>query len=78
MTTNLTELMNNVFKGTHNLPITSLVKSTYYRLASTFVERGEKTCIRLKTNHAYDEHCMNKLKGEVNQFDGRCIFFFCL
>jgi len=77
MTSNLAESMNNVFKGIRNLPKTALVKSTYYRLASLFAERGENANIRLKTNQAYTEHCMNTLKAEVikshthevNQFD---------
>jgi len=77
MTSNLAESMNNVFKGIRNLPKIALVKSTYYRLASLFAERGENTNIRLKTNQAYTKHCMNTLKAEVikpqthevNQFD---------
>ncbi|KAI5448199.1 hypothetical protein KIW84_015572 [Lathyrus oleraceus] len=42
VTTNIVECMNGVFKGIRNLPITALVRSTYYRLASMFATRGER------------------------------------
>ncbi|XP_016199477.1 uncharacterized protein LOC107640471 [Arachis ipaensis] len=37
MTTNISEFVNSVLKGTRNLPGTALVKSTYGRLAELFV-----------------------------------------
>ncbi|XP_016200270.1 uncharacterized protein LOC107641288 [Arachis ipaensis] len=37
MTTNISECVNSVLKGTRNLPITALVKCTYGRLAELFV-----------------------------------------
>lgn len=42
MTTNLIEPINNVFKDIWNLPITALVRETYFRLGSLFATRGEK------------------------------------
>ncbi|XP_061365114.1 uncharacterized protein LOC133308503 [Gastrolobium bilobum] len=42
MTTNLSESVNRVFKGARNMPITSLVKCTYSRLARYFFKRGCK------------------------------------
>ncbi|XP_061362412.1 uncharacterized protein LOC133306156 [Gastrolobium bilobum] len=42
MTTNLSESVNRVFKGARNMPITSLVKCTYSRLARYFFKRGFK------------------------------------
>ncbi|XP_025702674.1 uncharacterized protein [Arachis hypogaea] len=41
MTTNISECVNSVLKGTWNLPVTALVKSTYGRLAELFVIRGQ-------------------------------------
>ncbi|XP_016196168.1 uncharacterized protein LOC107637249 [Arachis ipaensis] len=41
MTTNISECVNFVLKGTWNLPVTALVKSTYGRLAELFVIRGQ-------------------------------------
>ena len=40
MTTNLIESMNGVFKGIRNLPITALVKSTYFRMAAVIGGSG--------------------------------------
>ena len=37
MMSNLPEYINVVIKGTCNLPITALVKSTYFRLIELFV-----------------------------------------
>ena len=42
MTTNLSECINAVLKGTWNLPITALVKSTYFLLAQLFVKKWGK------------------------------------
>ncbi|CAK8537798.1 unnamed protein product [Lathyrus sativus] len=40
MTTNLAKAMNSVLKATRNIPITALVKSTFYRLGSSFGKLG--------------------------------------
>ena len=37
MTTNISEVFNNVLKGAHSLPVTALVQLTFYRLNSYFV-----------------------------------------
>ncbi|XP_027357171.1 uncharacterized protein LOC113866543 [Abrus precatorius] len=47
MTTNLSECMNAVMKGTHNLLITAIVKSTYYRLIELFIKEGTKAKTQL-------------------------------
>ncbi|XP_025617048.1 uncharacterized protein [Arachis hypogaea] len=41
MTTNISECVNSILKGTRNIPMTSLVKSTYLWLAELFVVRGQ-------------------------------------
>ena len=41
MTTNIIESMNSVFKVIRNLPVTALVKLTYFRMALLFSKRGE-------------------------------------
>jgi len=40
MIINLTEWMNSILKGTHFLPIFAIVKSTFKRTKSWFVEWG--------------------------------------
>ncbi|KAH1213432.1 hypothetical protein GmHk_14G041400 [Glycine max] len=42
MTTNLSECINKVLKDCRNIPITTLVKSTYSRCRKYFVERGRQ------------------------------------
>ena len=37
MTTNISEVFNNVIKGARNLPLTTLVQLTFFRLNSYFV-----------------------------------------
>ncbi|CAK8538229.1 unnamed protein product [Lathyrus sativus] len=59
MTTNLVESMNVVFKGTRNLPITALVRATYYRLRSLFVERGGKWSVVLNSGQTFTDNCLN-------------------
>ncbi|XP_025662060.1 uncharacterized protein [Arachis hypogaea] len=70
MTTNISECVNYVLKGTRNLPVTSLVKSTYGRLAELFVVRGQMAEAQLGTGH---EFCQALVKAiERNMRDSRC------
>jgi hypothetical protein len=64
MTTNIVECMNGVFKGIRNLPITALVRSTYYRLASMFATRGERWSAVLMSGQVFSECCMKVMKEE--------------
>ncbi|KAE8731307.1 Squalene monooxygenase [Hibiscus syriacus] len=42
MTTNLAEAINSVLKGTRHLPIASVVKETYFRLAKVWSDKGKE------------------------------------
>ena len=42
MTTNWSESLNSVLKGTRSLPVTAFVVATFYRVNQAFVERSEK------------------------------------
>ncbi|XP_015956629.1 uncharacterized protein LOC107480948 [Arachis duranensis] len=42
MTTNISECVNSILKGVRNLPMCSLVKATYGRLAELFVRKGRE------------------------------------
>ncbi|XP_072072106.1 uncharacterized protein [Arachis hypogaea] len=45
MTTNISECINVVMKGSRNLPITALVKSSYFHLGEIFARKGsEQAC----------------------------------
>ncbi|XP_015973731.1 uncharacterized protein LOC107496922 [Arachis duranensis] len=70
MTTNISECVNSVLKGTRNLPVTSLVKSTYGRLAQLFVVRGQTAEAQLGSGH---EFCQALVKAiDRNLRDSRC------
>ncbi|XP_016173818.1 uncharacterized protein LOC107616367 [Arachis ipaensis] len=69
-TTNISECVNSVLKGTRNLPVTSLVKSTYGRLAQLFVVRGQTAEAQLGSGH---EFCQALVKSiDRNLRDSRC------
>lgn len=59
--------MNFVFKGTHNLPITTLVKVTYYRMKAFFANRGSKWNSMLQSYQMLIENGMNVMKDETNK-----------
>ncbi|XP_025692577.1 uncharacterized protein [Arachis hypogaea] len=70
MTTNISECVNSVLKGTRNLPVTSLVKSTYGRLAELFVIRGQRAEAQLGSGQ---EFCQALVKAmERNIRESRC------
>ncbi|XP_072087956.1 uncharacterized protein [Arachis hypogaea] len=70
MTTNISECVNSVLKGTRNLPVTSLVKSTYLRLAELFVVRGQTAEAQLGSGQRYSQALMRAI--ERNLKDARC------
>ncbi|XP_015938245.1 uncharacterized protein LOC107463876 [Arachis duranensis] len=49
MTTNISECVNSILKGVRNLPVCSLVKATYGRLAELFVRKGREAEAQLGT-----------------------------
>lgn len=67
MTTNVSESINAVLKGTRNLPITALVQSTYYRLGVLYAERGQQHQASLASGRVYTDDCMDKIKCEVGK-----------
>ncbi|XP_029150788.1 uncharacterized protein [Arachis hypogaea] len=70
MTTNILECVNSVLKGTRNLAVTALVKSTYGRLAELFVVRGQTTKAQLGSGQRF---CQALVKAiERNLKDSRC------
>ncbi|XP_015963422.1 uncharacterized protein LOC107487318 [Arachis duranensis] len=77
MTTNLVECINGVLKGARNLPITSLVKATFYRLNELFTRKRAEAEVRRNAGHVFSEYASNKLQSnqqaagniQVNLFD---------
>ncbi|KAF7815092.1 uncharacterized protein G2W53_029061 [Senna tora] len=61
MTTNFAKSMNVVFKGVRALPITGLVKATYYRLNAYFTEHSRKYAAQLQAGRLYSETVHDRL-----------------
>ncbi|CAI8610434.1 unnamed protein product [Vicia faba] len=67
MTTNLIESMNGVFKGIRNLPVTVLVKPTYFRMASLFAKRDPSSIFNLLKFYALSPTNIFKVKDHFHQ-----------
>ncbi|XP_029151648.1 uncharacterized protein [Arachis hypogaea] len=79
MTTNLVECINSVLKGARNLPVTALVRSTFYRLNELFTRKSTEAHERLRNGFTYSEFATKRVEESfrragnvvVNRFD-RC------
>ncbi|MFQ6659028.1 hypothetical protein Gotur_028073 [Gossypium turneri] len=67
MTLNLAECINFVLKGTHHLPITSVVRETYFRLAVLFPKRAASYAGQMQGGHVW----CNKVVQEINKAKAR-------
>ncbi|XP_057756101.1 uncharacterized protein LOC130975304 [Arachis stenosperma] len=61
MTTNLVECINSVLKGARNLPVTALVKATFYRLNELFTRKRAEAEARINAGHVFSELVTCKL-----------------
>ncbi|XP_072076836.1 uncharacterized protein [Arachis hypogaea] len=61
MTTNLVECINSVLKGARNLPVTALVKATFYKLNELFTRKRAETEARINAGHVFSELVTSKL-----------------
>ena len=69
MTTNIFECFNGVLKGAHSLPITAMVKYTWFKLNSYFDDHHNKSIAQLNsrqkwTKYALDIFMRNKAKAK--------------
>ncbi|XP_016186009.1 uncharacterized protein LOC107627701 [Arachis ipaensis] len=53
MTTNISKCVNSILKGVRNLPVVSLVKATYCRLAELFVRKGREAEAQMGTGQQF-------------------------
>ena len=53
MITNMSEVFNSILKGARSLPVTALVKLTFFRLNTHFVVRREQGYDRLTSDEQY-------------------------
>ncbi|RYR42462.1 hypothetical protein Ahy_A08g038949 isoform B [Arachis hypogaea] len=70
MTTNISECANSILKGVRNLPVASLVKATYGRLAELFVCKGRETEAQMETGQQFSQHLVKSI--EANLKSARC------
>ncbi|XP_019423103.1 PREDICTED: uncharacterized protein LOC109360782 [Lupinus angustifolius] len=70
MTTNLAECINGVLKGSRALPITALVRATYYRLNEWFNEHRNEASNMVMAGHVYCEELTKVIKE--NQRKSTC------
>ena len=69
MITNLVECINSVLKGTRNLPITTLVLATYFRLAELFATKSRESHALRDTGFVFSEALTTRL-WEIQQAPG--------
>ena len=62
MMTNLLECINDVLKGTCNLPITALVKYTYFRLVQLFIRKMSVTEAELVSGQVFFQALMRAIE----------------
>ncbi|KAL1314120.1 hypothetical protein AAHE18_16G166800 [Arachis hypogaea] len=65
MTTNISECVNSILKGVRNLPVCSLVKATYGRLAELFVRKGRGAETQLGTGQQFSQHLVKCIKANL-------------
>nr|CAN80015.1 hypothetical protein VITISV_030080 [Vitis vinifera] len=65
MTTNMSEVFNNVLKGARSFPITAFVQLTFYRVNSYFVVRREHGASRLASGEEYTSYVDVKINANV-------------
>ncbi|XP_057746139.1 uncharacterized protein LOC130965389 [Arachis stenosperma] len=70
MTTNISECVNSILKGVRNLPVASLVKATYCRLAELFVRKGREAEAQMGTGQQFSQHLVKCI--EANMRTARC------
>jgi hypothetical protein len=59
-----------------NLPITALVKSTYFKLVDLFLQRGKQWNAVLNSGQAYTEKCMKMINEAVKKSSSHRVTHF--
>ena len=62
MTTNLLECFNGVLKGARNLPITAMVRFTFFKVNSYFYARRNLTLDQLEAGQEWCKYSMDKFE----------------
>ncbi|RYR74647.1 hypothetical protein Ahy_A02g009379 isoform A [Arachis hypogaea] len=65
MTTNISECVNSILKGVRNLPVCSLVKATYGRLAELFVRKGREAEAQMGTGQQFSQYLVKCIEANL-------------
>ncbi|MFQ6643472.1 hypothetical protein Gotur_018694 [Gossypium turneri] len=75
MTSNLAKCINSILKGMRHLPITSVVRETYFRLAALFPKRAASYASQIQGGHVWCSKVVqeiNKAKARANTMHTVC------
>ena len=76
MTTSMSKLFNSVLKGARNLPFTTLVQLTFFRLNNYFVARREQGANRLASDEQFTPYVDAQIQGRVVKASSMEIAFY--
>ena len=76
MTTNIAECINGVLKEARMLPITALVRLTFYRCVSYFKTRRTEIQTRIENGDLYTSYVINKITKYESRASGHIINIF--
>uniref|UniRef100_A0A2N9F1B3 SWIM-type domain-containing protein n=1 Tax=Fagus sylvatica TaxID=28930 RepID=A0A2N9F1B3_FAGSY len=76
MTTNLVECFNGVLKGSRSLPITAMVKFTFFKLANYFDDRRAKIQDQLNSGEVFSKYAMDKFNRCRAKAGGHTVTMF--
>lgn len=65
MTTNLAESMNSLLKAIHNLPVTALIRSSYFRFGELLGRIGHEWTKKLDFGQRYTNSFIKEIGEEV-------------
>ncbi|KAE8715654.1 hypothetical protein F3Y22_tig00110162pilonHSYRG00103 [Hibiscus syriacus] len=76
MTTNLAEAINSTLKGARYLPVTALVKTTYFRLGQLFAKLGGQALTWMQNGHIYHPRLVADLQKKMATSNGMLVTNF--
>ncbi|XP_025670176.1 uncharacterized protein [Arachis hypogaea] len=76
MTTNISECINAVMKGSRNLPITALVKSSYFRLGELFARKGSEALAQLQVGAKFSQTLMKAIEFNSKHMNTMNVYQF--
>ena len=76
MTTNIAECINGVLKGARMLPITALVRLTFYRCVSYFETRRTEIQTQMANGDLYTSYAINKITKYQSRANGHTANIF--